>query len=149
MLADAARAAGDFPSLVDVNDGRFLAPGSMIAEVQAACAAAGQPVPRTTGQLMQCVYRSLARCYRDAVRELSALTGRTCTSLNILGGGCQDSYLNELTARSTGLTVLAGPVEGTAVGNLAVQMIRAGELPDLRAARAVIARSFSIKEVTP
>lgn len=149
MLADVARAAGDFPSLVDVNDGRFLAPGSMIAEVQAACATAGQPVPRTTGQLMQCVYQSLARCYRDAVRELSALTGRTCTSLNILGGGCQDTYLNELTARSTGLAVLAGPVEGTAVGNLAVQMIRAGELPDLRAARAVIARSFSIKEVTP
>jgi rhamnulokinase len=101
------------------------------------------------GEIVQCVYLSLADCYRDAIQNLSLLTGKTYTSINIVGGGCQDRYLNRLTARSTGLTVYAGPVEGTAIGNLVVQMIRNGELTDLSEARACIRDSFNIVTVEP
>ena len=68
------------------------------------------------------------------------MTGKTYTSLNIVGGGCQDAYLNELTARATGLEVVTGPVEGTAIGNLIVQMIAAGEFAGLAEARAAVVR---------
>lgn len=148
-LIAAAESAADFPAVVDANDDAFLAPDSMIAAVQKACAGSGQAVPRTVGELMQCVYRSLTRCYRDAIAGLSALTGRQYTSINIVGGGCQDNYLNHMTAQVTGLPVYAGPVEGTAIGNLVIQMIHGGEFADLAAARHSIRESFDIKEVLP
>ena len=69
--------------------------------------------------------------------------------MNIVGGGCQDSYLNELTAKATGLPVLAGPVEGTAIGNLLAQMVFSGEFASLREARDSVKNSFTIKEVKP
>lgn len=149
QLIDEARAAEDFPSVVDVDDPRFLAPESMIDAVRSVCAETGQPVPRTVGEILQCVYRSLANGYRAAVGELERVTDRRYTSINIVGGGCQDGYLNELTARATGLPVYAGPVEGTALGNVLAQMIAAGEFGDLEEARRAILRSFDIKEVIP
>lgn len=122
---------------VDVNDQRFMNPASMIAEVFAAASADG-PEPKTVGELMQCVYRSLAECYADAIATLSGITGKTYTSINIVGGGCKDRYLNALTAEATGLEVFAGPVEGTAIGNLIVQMIAGGEFKDLAEARRAV-----------
>lgn len=138
-LESLARAAA-FETIIDVNAQRFMAPASMIAEVCAACAEAGGKVPATIGELVLCVYRSLADCYRRAIGGLSAITGRRYTSVNIVGGGCRDKFLNELTAAATGLEVFAGPTEGTAVGNLIVQMIAAGVFGDLAEARAAIVR---------
>ena len=149
QLEAEARAQASFPSRVDVDAPRFLAPESMIAEVQAACAEGGFPVPQSVGELMACVYHSLAGCYQKAVADLSRLTGKTYTSINIVGGGSKDEYLNELTAKATGTTVYAGPAEGTALGNLMVQFIGAGEFAGLQAARAAIRSSFLIKEVKP
>lgn len=146
-LIAAAERAQDFPSVVDVDDASFLAPESMIDAVKAFCEKTGQPVPATVGEIMQTVYRSLTRRYAEAIAELQALTGKTYTSINVVGGGCQDMYLNRMTARTTGLPVYAGPVEGTAIGNLIVQMISAGEFRDLQEARASIRTSFDIKEV--
>ena len=146
-LIEEAKGAADFPSVVDANDGGFLAPDSMIDAIKAYCAKTDQPVPETAGEIMQCVYKSLAKCYKDAIKGLSQLTGKTYTSINIVGGGCQDMYLNQLTANATGLPVYAGPVEGTAIGNLIVQMIAGGEFPDLQAARDAIRKSFDIKEI--
>lgn len=146
-LIAAAEGEAAFQSVVDANEEAFLAPDSMIAAVQKACADTCQPVPATVGQLMQCVYRSLTLCYRDALEGLQALTGKRCTALHIVGGGCQDNYLNRMTAAVTGLPVWAGPVEGTAIGNLVVQMIRAGEYADLAAARAGIRASFAIQKI--
>ena len=114
-------------------------PQSMVAEVVAAAAEDGR-APKTVGELMQCVYKSLAECYADAIRNLSAVTGKSYTSINIVGGGSQDKYLNALTADTTGLEVFAGPTEGTAIGNLIVQMVAGGEFTDLAAARAAIVR---------
>ena len=138
-LEELARESG-YEGSVDVDDRRFLAPASMVVEVIAACAEGGFAPPRTVGDLMRCVYRSLAFCYRDAIKGLSALTGRGFTSINIVGGGCRDAFLNELTAAETGLDVFAGPAEGTAIGNLIVQMISADVFPNLAAARAAIVR---------
>ena len=142
-LETAAKAASSFAGTVDANDARFLSPDSMIAEV----IAAADVKPTTVGELMQCVYKSLAKCYADAIRNLSALTGKTYTSVNIVGGGSKDGYLNKLTAQATGLDVFAGPTEGTAIGNLIVQFIAGGEFPDLAAARAAVRASFDVTRV--
>ena len=136
-LSNIARGENTYSTLVDVNAQRFMNPDSMIGEVIAAASEEGIP-PKTLGELMQCVYKSLAACYADAIRNLSEITGRTYTSLNIVGGGSQDLYLNALTAEATGLEVFTGPVEGTAIGNLVVQMIAGGEFSDLTQARKAI-----------
>ena len=128
---------------MSANDTRFLAPASMIAEVQAAA----DVKPATVGELMQCVYASLADCYAKMIKNLAQLTGKAYTSVNIVGGGSKDGYLNKLTAEATGLEVFAGPTEGTAIGNLIVQFIAAGELADLAAARACVSRSFDVTKV--
>ncbi|MCD8122528.1 MAG: rhamnulokinase [Clostridiales bacterium] len=146
-LIAAAKAAKGFSSVVDVDDAGFLAPESMIQAVKDACARSGQAVPETVGEIMQCVYLSLARRYAEAIRDLEKLTGKTYTSINIVGGGCQDDYLNQLTADASGLPVYAGPVEGTAIGNLLVQMIRAGEFDSLQAARDAVRKSFDIRRI--
>ena len=148
LIAEAEKEEG-FAALVDVNAACFLAPESMIQAIKDECARTGQPVPETVGQIMQCVYTSLSRCYRDAIHALEGLTGKQYTSINIVGGGCQDGYLNRRTAQATGLPVYAGPVEGTAIGNLLVQMIEAKEFENLQAARDAIRCSFEIKEVNP
>ena len=148
-LIKAARSAADFISVVDANDNSFLSPDSMIDAIKAYCAKTDQQVPVTVGEIMQCVYRSLATCYQDAIVGLSQLSGKMYTSINIVGGGCQDMYLNQMTANVTGLPVYAGPVEGTAIGNLVVQMIYGGEFDGLQAARDAIRKSFDIVEIKP
>ncbi len=148
-LIEAAKGAQDFPSVVDVDDAGFLAPDSMMQAVKDYCAKTGQPVPETVGEVMQCVYVSLTRRYAEAIRDLQTLTGKTYTSINIVGGGCQDGYLNQMTANATGLPVYAGPVEGTAIGNLLVQFLQAGEFDSLQAARNAIRSSFDIPEIQP
>lgn len=146
-LETAARAADRFESIVDVNDGAFLAPDSMAEAVRENCRKTRQAVPATVGELMRCVYRSLAECYAKTVDDLSRLTGGSYTGIHIVGGGSKDGYLNELTARAAGLPVYAGPSEATALGNLMVQMIAGGEFPDLAAARKAVRNSFPIKEI--
>lgn len=148
-MAQMAQEAGAFAAEVDVNEQRFMAPESMMDAVRQACRETAQLVPETTGQLLQCVYLSLASCYRRAIQELSSITGKAYTSLNIVGGGSQDAYLNQLTANATGMPVYAGPTEGTVIGNLMVQMLRDGVLEDLAQARGVVRRSFDIKTYHP
>ena len=145
-LIEEARKCGSFESRIDVNDDAFLSPVSMIDAIKDHCREHGQPVPETVGEIMQTVYSGLSRCYAETVTRISEITGKEITSVNIIGGGCQDAYLNELTAKATGLTVYAGPIEGTAIGNLAVQMISAGIFKDLQDARNCIFESFEIKK---
>lgn len=131
-------------SFVNVNDARFLAPENMTEEVKKACEESGQQVPQTIGELAAVIYHSLAECYAKTVEEIEALTGITYPKIQIVGGGANAQYLNELTAKYTGKNVCAGPTEATAVGNLAAQMIAAGKLKDLKAARICIAESFEM-----
>jgi len=145
-LIEEARKCKNFEADIDVNDDAFLSPISMIDAIKDHCRNHGQKVPETVGEIMQCVYRGLAKCYAQTVRNIGSITGKEITSVNIIGGGCQDAYLNELTAAATGLTVYAGPIEGTAIGNLVIQMIEGGEFKDLQDARDCIFESFEIKE---
>ena len=146
-LCEEAAKADDFPSRVRVEDNRFLAPAGMIAEVQAACRESGQPVPETVGEVSAVIYHSLADCYARALAQMESITGQHFAELCIVGGGSQADYLNELTAKATGRVVLAGPSEATAIGNLAVQMIAAGEVKDLLAARRLVKSSFAVKRI--
>lgn len=128
---------------VDVNEDRFLAPASMSAEVRAAL-----EVEISNAELFAVIYNSLADCYARAIDGLERLVGRLPDTINIVGGGSRDRLLCELTAKACKKPVLAGPVEATAIGNLAAQMICAGEVEDKETAREIIARSFEIKEYT-
>ena len=148
-LARLAAESGAPVAIVPVNHDAFLAPKSMIEAVQSVCRETGQSVPETLGQVLQCIYHSLAQCYADTIRELEVLTGRTFDSVNIVGGGSQDVYLNTLTAQITGRPVYAGPVEATVLGNVMTQMITAGEIENLTAGRKLIRESFEVIEVTP
>ena len=134
------------PSIVDCNDDRFLAPANMTEEVQAACRESGQQVPQGVDQVAAVIYQSLAKCYAETARQLEQVTGRKFDCVHIVGGGSNAEYLNRLTARNTGLPVYAGPGEATAIGNVAIQMIAAGELKDLREARACVFESFGVKK---
>lgn len=148
-LISLARECREFPSVIDVDDPCFLAPESMTDAVKAYCIRTGQQAPQTLGETLQCVYHSLALRYGQNIKQLEGLTGKTYTSINIVGGGCQDRYLNEMTAKEAGLSVYAGPVEGTALGNLIVQMLYNKEFADLGQARKAITDSFEIQEVKP
>ena len=147
-LCNLARENSGFSSRIDVNDQRFLAPESMTDAIKSACIETGQPVPQTPGELAFCVYQSLADCYAKTATELETLTGKQFDKICIIGGGSQNTLLNELTAKACGKTVTAGPVEGTAVGNILVQMISAGQLSGVAEAKQLVQNSFDIETYT-
>lgn len=128
--------------IINVNDEKFLAPESMI---DAVTSAAGRTL--SVGGMAYLVFRSLAHSYAESLRGLEQLTGETFDTLNIIGGGSKNSLLNELTKESTGKRVITGPTEGTAIGNLMLQMIGSGELSGVEAGREMVARSFDVTEV--
>lgn len=149
QLCEMARENETFPAKVDVNDSRFLAPESMIQAIQEACQESGQQVPKTPGELAAVIYQSLACSYGAAAREIEALTGRSFKQINIVGGGSNADYLNELTAKAANCPVYAGPSEATAIGNLTAQMIRDKVFLSYKDARSCIFKSFGVKTFLP
>lgn len=111
-----------YPGLIDVNASALLSPESMRDAVAELLAAGGYRLPEETGGWFRCVYRSMAKCYGAAVRELRNVTGRTYRRLVIAGGGAKNGFLNRLTAEEAGIPVTALPIEATAIGNLRVQL---------------------------
>jgi sugar (pentulose or hexulose) kinase len=101
--------------------------------------------PETVGQLTAVIYNSLAKCYADCANEIEEFTGKKYPAINIIGGGSNADYLNRITAKTSGRTVLAGPSEATAIGNLMAQMLSVGSFKDLADARECVIRSFGIK----
>lgn len=148
-LCDMAEEVKEFPSRVDVDANDFFAPDSMIQAIQDYCERSGQPVPKTPGEISTVVYQSLAECYGRTVKELESITGKTYEAINIVGGGSNAAYLNQLTANATGKTVYAGPGEATALGNVVAQMLTAGEYDSLATARKAIFDSFAVKTFLP
>ncbi|WP_196604111.1 rhamnulokinase [Pectinatus haikarae] len=136
-----------FSSVVDVTDICFLAPNSMRQAVQEHCRGTNQPEPQTECELLFCVYNSLAKCYGDVVKEIEAVTGNDYKNIYVVGGGCQDRFLNRLTAFHTQKNIYAGPVEATAIGNITAQMLKTKEFDDLVQARGTITKSFAVKKV--
>ena len=136
-------------SFIDPDAPEFTPPGDIPGRVKMYCRRTGQPVPETVGQVMRCIYESLALKYRYALDQLTQATGRKFSTLHILGGGTKDGLLCRMTARCTGMPVIAGPVEATALGNVLVQLTALGELPDLEAGRRMIARSEPVTRYDP
>jgi rhamnulokinase len=149
QLCAMAEEVKDFPSRVDVDEHRFFAPDSMIGTIREACSESGQPVPETPGELATVVYQSLADCYKKSLSNLEAMTGKTYPAINIIGGGANAEYLNQLTANATGKTVYAGPTEATAIGNIVCQMLACGDFSSVSEARSCIFDSFAVKTFTP
>jgi rhamnulokinase len=148
-LATMAAAAPGFRSLVDVDAPDFAAPGDMPSRLQAFCRRTGQPVPETKGEIVRCALDSLALKYRYVLGTLERILGRRLAPLHVVGGGARNRLLCQLAADATGRTVVAGPVEATAAGNVAMQVMALGELGSLADARDVVRRSFGIETHEP
>lgn len=145
QLVDLARQHTEFPSVVDVDQDRFLKPDNMIEEIKLYCAETNQKVPEEVGEIAQCVFNSLAHCYKKAVSNLEEIFEKEFKRINIFGGGCQNNLLNEYVAKVTGKEVLVGPVEATAIGNIVAQLLSKKVFEDLGEARQAIRESFDIK----
>ena len=130
------------PDEFNVNDQKFFAPDSMIDAIN-------ETVGRTltVGEMAYAIYHNLAKYYDLALKDLEAVTGEKYETLNIIGGGSQNKLLNMMTKEYTGKKVIAGPAEGTAIGNLMMQMVGCGDIADVQAGRQIIKNSFDINEV--
>jgi len=146
VLAEQAPA---FSAFIDPDDERFLRPGDLPERVRAFCRETGQPPPEEPGALFRVLLESLALRYATVVDELAAVADRRIDTIHIVGGGTQNEFLSRLTAGATGRIVRAGPVEATAIGNLVVQAITAGEIASLAEARELIRRSFPVRTYEP
>lgn len=132
-------------AVVDCQDSSFLSPDDMVEAVKDYCRKTNQEVPETLPALASVIYNSLAKCYAEKLEEIQRITGVKYDKINIIGGGSNAAYLNELTAKYTGVGVHAGPGEATAIGNILSQMLEDGTFADLKEARNCVADSFEIK----
>jgi len=145
-----ARMAGEArPFAAAIDPDAFLEPGDMPAQIVAYCRKKGQAAPATDGEFARSILESLALRYRNVVENLEALAGRRIEVIHIVGGGSRNALLNQFVADCTGRTVVAGPSEATAIGNILVQAMGAGELANLEEVRAVVRHSFELATVTP
>ncbi|MBD5787625.1 rhamnulokinase [Cellulosimicrobium terreum] len=137
QLLDAAAAVSTPVTVFDVDDPRFLAPGDIPTRIAEWCREHDRPVPATRGEVVRSIVESLAQAFADAAHDAARLAGRPIHAIHVVGGGAQNALLCQATADRSGLPVLAGPVEATAIGNVLVQAraagIVTGELEDLRA----------------
>ena len=148
-LETLALEAAPLRSFIDPDDPAFTPPGDIPGRVREFCRRTGQPVPETVGQIMRCIYESLALKYRFALDQLSQATGKNFSSLHILGGGTKDGLLCRMTADCTGIPVIAGPVEATALGNILIQLVALGEVKDIEEGRALLAAAEPVKRFAP
>jgi len=148
-LARLADEAAPHQAFIDPDDPLFAAPGDMPTRIQDYCKDRSQPVPETKGQVLRVATDSLALKYRVVLDQLRELSGKDFDRLHAGGGGIQNASLAQATADACGVEVVAGPVEATSCGNLIVQMIATGHLPDLAAGRRLIRESFEFTRYSP
>lgn len=148
-LEKEALASEPFKCFINVDDPMFETAGNLPKRVLEFCEKTGQYVPKNRGEIMRCIYQSLAMKYKHTYNMLSDFTKRDYKSINILGGGIKDKLLCRLTADATGATVLAGPTEATVMGNIAVAFYALGEIADFKEIRKTVANSTDLKEYIP
>ncbi len=141
--------AEPFRSLINPNHYLFFPPGDMPQRIREFCRITGQPVPETVGQIMRTIYESLALKYRYVLDSLLKISGRQVDRIHIIGGGVQNTLLCQMAADATGRTVIAGPVEATALGNAFVQFIAVGELDNIAQAREILSRTAGTLHYEP
>ena len=148
-IVEEAKKAEPFRSIIDPDYGEFFAGGRMIEKIQSFCRETKQPVPETVGQIARCIYESLALKYRWALERLEEIKGEHITQLNIVGGGCNNKLLDQFAADATDRTVVTGPVEGAAIGNLLAQAMALGDIKSMDALRDVVRRSEPVETYCP
>jgi rhamnulokinase len=152
QLLEEAAGLPERRTVIDVDHPDFLPPGDMPTRIAEHAAASGQPVPSTPAEVTRCILDSLAVAYRRAVRDAVELSGQPAGVVHVVGGGSRNGLLMQLTADATGLAVIAGPEESTALGNVLVQARAMGALAadaDLTALREVAARGVELREYRP
>ena len=135
-----------FRCFIDPDAPDFVAPGDMPSRIKEFCRRTGQYVPETVGEVVRCIYESLALKYRFVFEGLQRCTGKTYSHINVVGGGTKDGLLCRMTASACGVKVYAGPIEATVLGNIAVQLMSTGEIGDISEARRVIAEGEKLRE---
>jgi rhamnulokinase len=148
-LTQIADEAEPFTSLINPSDERFFKPDNMPEAIADFCRKNNQPEPATHGATVRCVLESLALLYAQRLKEAEELTGQSINRLHIVGGGSRNALLNQFTANACGMEIIAGPAEATALGNVLVQMIALGDLPDLKNARSLVQQSMDVESFQP
>ena len=148
-LVREAEACSSLRKFIDPNDPIFLSAGGMEQKIRHAIFQDAPDISITKGEICRVVYESLAEAYRKVVDELTLVTGLNFEVINIVGGGSSNGFLNQLTSNATGLTVIAGPVEATLLGNIGVQAMAGGEIADLHELRRVIRHSSELVVYQP
>jgi rhamnulokinase len=149
QLEDMAWRSEPFKCFIDPDDDLFLNPGDMPLNIARFCRETGQKPPETIGQYVRCIMESLALKYRYVLDRIEEITGKIYDTIHIVGGGAKDGMLCSFIASAAGIRVVAGPVEATAIGNIAVQAMALGEIGSLREARQIIRNSFPVKVYVP
>lgn len=144
-----AETSAPFVSLVDPDDDLFLHPDHMPEAIQRYCRLTDQRLPRTQGEITRCILESLACKYRYVLEKIEEVTGNTFSELYMVGGGSRNQLLCQFTANAIGRPVYVGPTEGTAAGNVVVQLVALRHLKDIREARQLIRKSFPIQIYEP
>jgi rhamnulokinase len=148
-LMELAACADPFRCLVDPDHPSFLRPADMPATIDQFCARTNQPSPKTQGAYVRTILESLAFKYRLVLHSLEQLIRRPIDKIRVIGGGSKNRLLNQMTADATGRSVLAGPAEATALGNVAIQILATGGATSLNEVRNIIDRSFPVERFEP
>ena len=148
-IVEEAKKAEPFRTIINPDHGEFFAGGNMVPKIQEYCRQTGQPVPETVGQVARAIYESLALKYRWALERLQVIKGEHIGQLNIVGGGIQNKFLNQLVADSLDRPVVTGPIEGAAIGNLLAQAMALGAVKDLAELRQIVRNSEAVNDYTP
>jgi rhamnulokinase len=136
-------------SVIDPDFAEFLHAGDMPARIQKYCTDTNQRVPQTKGEILRLALEGVALKYRLVLERLEELTGKHLDPIHMIGGGTKNRLLNQFTADSTGRTVIIGPVEATAIGNILMQAIGLKHLSSLAEAREVVRASFEPEVYEP
>ncbi len=148
-MENAAKASVPFKSFINPDFEGFTPPGDMPSRIKEFNKNAGLAVPETMGDVVLCIYQSLALKYRYVTESMEEMMGKKIDTIHMVGGGIKDKFLCQMTADATGRKVVAGPVEATAMGNIAVQLMALGEIDDLEGIRKVIKASADTCEYVP
>ena len=148
LIASAA-AAKPLRSILYPGFSAFLAPPDMLQTIRAFCQSTAQPVPESIGEFTRCCFESLALSYWSTHHALQSLTGRDIHTLRVVGGGCLNAFLCQMTSDACGCTVVSGPVEASALGNVMLQAVATGALPYVAAGRASLGESIQCVTYTP
>jgi len=149
QITEMAEKERPFAFIIDPDCKAFFNCPDVEKTIKAYCRLTGQGEPVSPGQIARCIYESLALKYKLTFMQLSELTGHGFGWLNMVGGGSSNDFLNQLTADSLGVPVIAGPVECAALGNILVQAMALGYIPDIQELRNLVRRSFEPKEFKP